>query len=117
MSTPTGYFEGAEACSGAKFLIAMTAYAALVSNVCFKSWPRRIVFLSGSLIIAVVANGVRAFGTIYVAHRTSVDFAVGFDHVFYGWVFFAIVITLRIDRKSTLLNSSHSCASRMPSSA
>src|SRR3546814_6733550 len=72
----------------------MTAYAALVSNVCFKSWPRRIVFLSGSLIIAVVANGVRAFGTIYVAHRTSVDFAVGFDHVIYGWVFFAIVIAL-----------------------
>src|SRR3546814_8602466 len=92
ISTPTGYFEVAEACLGAKFLIAMTAYAALVSNVCFKSWPRRIVFLSGSLIIAVVANGVRAFGTIYVAHRTSVDFAVGFDHVIYGWVFFAIVI-------------------------
>src|SRR3546814_4729775 len=72
----------------------MTAYAALFSNVCFKSWPRRIVFLSGSLIIAVVANGALAFGTIYVAHRTSVDFAVGFDHVIYGWVFFSIVFAL-----------------------
>src|SRR3546814_12507258 len=39
ISTPTGYFEVAEACSGAKFLIAMTAYAALVSN---RSEERRV---------------------------------------------------------------------------
>lgn len=94
ISTPTGYFEVAEACSGAKFLIAMAAYAVLVCNICFKSWSRRILFLAASLVIAIVANGVRAFGTIYVAHRTSTDFAVGFDHVIYGWVFFAIVIVL-----------------------
>lgn len=94
ITTPTGYFEVAEACSGAKFLIAMAAYAALVCNLCFKSWFRRAVFLLMSLLIAVVANGVRAFGTIYVAHRTSSDFAVGFDHVIYGWVFFALILTL-----------------------
>lgn len=94
ISTPTGYFEVAEACSGAKFLIAMAAYAALVCNVCFKSWPRRVLFLLMALVIAVLANGVRAFGTIYVAHLTSSDFAVGFDHVVYGWIFFAIVLAL-----------------------
>lgn len=94
ITTPTGYFEVAEACSGAKFLIAMAAYAALVCNICFKSWPRRIVFLSASLFIAVIANGVRAFGTIYIAHLTSIEFAAGFDHVVYGWIFFAIVIVL-----------------------
>lgn len=94
ITTPTGYFEVAEACSGAKFLIAMAAYAALVCNLCFKSWLRRAVFLLMSLLVAVAANGVRAFGTIYVAHRTSSDFAVGFDHVIYGWVFFAVVLTL-----------------------
>ncbi|HKR16788.1 exosortase A [Rhizorhapis sp.] len=94
ISTPTGYFEVAEACSGAKFLIAMAAYAALVCNLCFKSWPRRLIFLLMSLAIAVLANGIRAFGTIYVAHLTSSDFAVGFDHVVYGWVFFAVVLAL-----------------------
>lgn len=94
ISTPTGYFEVAEACSGAKFLIAMTAYATLVCNVCFKSWPRRLLFLLMALVIAVVANGVRAFGTIYVAHQTTSDFAVGFDHVVYGWVFFGTVLAL-----------------------
>ncbi|MEC3910793.1 exosortase A [Sphingobium sp. CR2-8] len=94
ITTPTGYFEVAEACSGAKFLIAMTAYGALVCNVCFRSWPRRVVFLTGALSLSVLANGVRAFATILVAHLTTVDAAVGFDHVVYGWVFFAIVMTV-----------------------
>lgn len=92
ITTPTGYFEVAEACSGAKFLIAMAAYAALVCNVCFRGWGRRAAFFPAALAISVLANGVRAFATIYVAHLTSVDAAVGFDHVVYGWVFFAIVI-------------------------
>jgi exosortase A len=92
ITTPTGYFEVAEACSGAKFVIAMTAYGALVCNVCFHSWTRRIGFLAGALGLSVLANGVRAFVTILVAHLTTVDAAVGFDHVVYGWVFFALVM-------------------------
>lgn len=94
ITTPTGYFEVAEACAGAKFLIAMIAYGALVANVCFRSWPRRIAFMAVAIAVPVLANGVRAFGTIYIAHRTSVDFAAGLDHVVYGWFFFAIVIAL-----------------------
>ncbi|ATW04890.1 exosortase A [Sphingorhabdus sp. YGSMI21] len=92
ISTPTGYFEVAEACSGIKFLIAMFAYGALVGNVCFQSWNRRILFLIAAVIVPILANGVRAFGTIYIAHHTSLDFAVGFDHIFYGWFFFAFVL-------------------------
>ncbi|GAB5488670.1 MAG: exosortase A [Parasphingorhabdus sp.] len=94
ISTPTGYFEVAEACSGIKFLIAMVAYGTLVGNVCFQSWNRRILFMLASIIVPVIANGIRAFGTIYIAHHTSVDFASGFDHIFYGWFFFAFVLAL-----------------------
>ncbi|QGP78581.1 exosortase A [Sphingobium sp. CAP-1] len=94
ITTPTGYFEVAEACSGAKFLIAMTAYGALVCNVCFRGWQRRILFMGGALTLSVLANGVRAYATILVAHLTTVDAAVGFDHVVYGWVFFAIIMVV-----------------------
>ncbi|NCP01573.1 MAG: EpsI family protein, partial [Sphingomonadales bacterium] len=92
--TPTGYFRVAEACSGIMFLIAMVAYGALVSNVCFQSWNRRILFMAAAVIVPVIANGIRAFGTIYIAHHTSLDFASGFDHIFYGWFFFAFVLIL-----------------------
>jgi exosortase A len=92
ITTPAGYFEVAEACAGVKFLIAMAALGALVANVCFRSWKRRAIFLIACGLVPVLANGVRAWGTIYVAEGTSVEFASGMDHVIYGGVFFAVVI-------------------------
>ena len=94
ITTPTGYFEVAEACSGVKFLIAMIAYGALVSNLCYKSWLRRIAFMIVSVIVPVVANGVRAWGTMYIAHYRGIAFAASFDHIFYGWIFFAAVLVI-----------------------
>jgi exosortase A len=94
ITIPNGWFEVAEACSGVKFLVAMVAYGALVANVCFKSWPRRAVFMTLCIAAPIVANGVRAFATIYAAHLTSVEAATGFDHIVYGWFFFAAVMAL-----------------------
>lgn len=92
ITTPNGYFEVAEACSGAKFLIAMVAFGVLVANVCYVSWRRRAAFMIAALTVPVLANGLRAFGTIYAAWWTSVEAATGFDHIVYGWVFFALVM-------------------------
>lgn len=92
ITIPNGYFEVAEACSGAKFVIAMFAFGALVANVCYVRWSRRIAFFAMAVIVPVFANGLRAFGTIYAAHLTSVEAATGFDHIVYGWVFFAAVM-------------------------
>ena len=94
ITTPAGLFEVAEACSGVRFLIAMVAYGVLVANVCFRSWSRRILFVVAATVIPILANGVRAWGTIYIAEQTGIEFAVGFDHILYGWIFFAIVIVL-----------------------
>ena len=92
ITIPNGYFEVAEACSGAKFVIAMIAYGALVANVCYVAWQRRAAFMALALVVPVLANGVRAAGTIYAAHLTSVEAATGFDHIVYGWVFFALTM-------------------------
>ena len=87
-----GVFEVAEACSGAKFVIAMIAYGALVANVCFVAWRRRAAFMAVALIVPVFANGIRAFATIYAAYLTSVAQATGYDHIVYGWIFFGLVM-------------------------
>ncbi|HUQ13285.1 MAG TPA: exosortase A [Novosphingobium sp.] len=94
ITTPTAIFKVAEACSGVKFLIAMIAFGALVANVCFRAWPRRLAFVTVAVVVPILANGVRAWGTILIAHYRGIEFAAGFDHVFYGWVFFAAVIAL-----------------------
>lgn len=92
ITTSNGYFEVAEACSGSKFVIAMVAFGTLVANVCYVAWPRRAAFVAMALVVPVIANGLRAWGTIYAAWWTSVEAATGFDHIVYGWLFFAAVM-------------------------
>lgn len=92
ITTPNGYYKVAEACAGVKFLVAMLAYGALVANMCFRRWTRRAVFMAACIVVPILANGVRAFATMYVGYLTTADAASGFDHVLYGWFFFAFVM-------------------------
>jgi len=91
---PNGAFEVAEACSGIRFLISMIAIGTLYAYLYYQSIWRRLVFVALSLIIPIIANGIRAFGIIYVGHKTDMEHAVGADHLVYGWVFFSIVLFL-----------------------
>ena len=93
IDTPAGLFEVAEACSGVKFLVAMIALGTLVAHSCFASWKRRALFMAAAVIVPVLANGVRAWGTIFIAQSQGIEFAAGFDHIVYGWIFFALVMT------------------------
>ncbi|HEX4847583.1 MAG TPA: exosortase A [Novosphingobium sp.] len=92
IDTPAGLFEVAEACSGVKFLIAMVALGVLVANVGFKGWGKRAAFLVLCVVVPILANGVRAWGTIFAAQYVGVERAAGIDHLIYGWIFFAVVI-------------------------
>lgn len=94
IDTPVGLFVVAEACSGVRFLIAMITLAVLVAYTCFESWSRRAAFMAAAIVVPIIANGIRAWGTIFVAQSHGVEFAAGFDHVFYGWFFFAFVVAL-----------------------
>lgn len=92
ITTPDGWFVVAEACSGVRFLVAMVAFGALIANQCFRTWPRRAAFMAFSIGVSVLANGMRAFATIFAAHLTDVTTATGFDHIVYGWIFFALTM-------------------------
>ena len=96
IDTPAGLFEVAEACSGVKFLIAMVAFGLLAANVCFLKPLRRAAMLAACVIVPILANGVRAWGTIYAAQIFGIEAAAGFDHIVYGWFFFAVVLALVI---------------------
>jgi exosortase A len=94
IDTPAGRFVVAEECSGVKFLIAMIALGTLVAWTGFRSWERRALLLAGAAFTSIAANGVRAWGTIFAAQYVGAERAGSFDHIVYGWVFFAIVIAL-----------------------
>jgi exosortase A len=91
ISIPTGDFEVAEACSGVRFLIATIALGALYANIAFKTWQRRTLVMLLFMAVPVFANALRAFGIIMIAHYSNMEYAVGADHLIYGWGFFAVV--------------------------
>lgn len=92
IDTPAGRFVVAEECAGVKFLIAMIALCVLVGWTGFRTWKPRLVLVMGAAVISIVANGIRAWGTIFAAQHIGIERAGGFDHIVYGWVFFAVVI-------------------------
>lgn len=94
LTIPSGKFEVAEACSGVRFLIATVALGCLFANMSFRSPLRRAIILVLAVIVPIVANGMRAFGIVYIAYITDHKVAVGVDHLIYGWIFFAIVTVL-----------------------
>ncbi|RME68266.1 MAG: exosortase A, partial [Alphaproteobacteria bacterium] len=71
LSTPSGDFEVAQACSGVRFLIATLALGVLFANISFKSWRRRAVVVALAVIVPIIANGLRAFGIVYIAYLTD----------------------------------------------
>lgn len=94
ISIPNGNFEVAEACSGLRFLTATLALGFLCMNLLFHTLWRRLVFLVLSLVVPIVANGVRAFGIVLLAYVSDNEIAVGIDHLIYGWIFFAFVTAI-----------------------
>jgi exosortase A len=94
ISIPTGNFYVAEACAGERYLIGSIAIGVLFAGLMYRSWWRRGTFLVLSLIIPIVANGIRAFGIIFLAYVANNEMALGIDHVIYGWIFFSLVTFL-----------------------
>jgi exosortase A len=93
IDTPGGKFVVAEECSGVKFLVAMVALSALAAWTGFTRWRPRLLLVIGAALVSILANGVRAWATIFVAQWVGAERAGSFDHIVYGWVFFAIVTT------------------------
>lgn len=91
---PSGNFEVVKACSGVRYLIATIALGVLFAALTYDTWRRRIAFMALCLVIPIVANSIRAFGIVMIAHYSDMQYAVGFDHLIYGWAFFGLVILL-----------------------
>ncbi len=93
---PAGTFLVAEACAGLRFLIAAIAFGALYALVMFRSPWRRLIVMVLSVVVPILANGLRGFGLVLIGHYSGNAAAVDADHVLYGWVFFSIVLLLLI---------------------
>jgi len=91
LSTPSGDWKIAEACSGIRYLTSSILVGVLFAGVAFRSWKRRCAFIVVSVLVPILANAVRAYLIIVLAYLSNNRIAAGVDHVIYGWVFFSLV--------------------------
>jgi exosortase A len=96
ISVPNGSFVVAEACAGIRFFIACVVIGCAFAYLNIGSWWRALLFVLFSVILPIIANGIRAFGIIYIGYSTDMEHAVGADHLIYGWFFFAVIIIVLI---------------------
>jgi exosortase A len=89
---PTGRWSVVEACSGLRYIIAAGVLALLFAYLNFKSLKRKVIFVFAAVAVSIFANYVRAYTVVLVGHLTNMRHGVGDDHVWYGWVFFGIVM-------------------------
>jgi exosortase A len=96
LSTPSGDWQVAEACSGIRYLLASAVIGTLVAGVAYRSWKRRIGFLLLSILLPIVANAVRAYGIVVLAYVSGNAIATGVDHIVYGFLFFSLLTAILV---------------------
>jgi exosortase A len=89
---PSGDWSVVEACSGVRYLISSITLGCLYAYLTYRSNLRRALFIGVSVVVPVVANGLRAYMIVMIGHLSSMKLATGVDHIIYGWLFFGLVM-------------------------
>ena len=93
-SIPSGNWSVVEACSGLRYLIASITLGFLFAYLNYRGAWRRAAFIVASILVPIVANWLRAYMIVMLAHLSSNKLATGVDHLVYGWLFFGLVMML-----------------------
>ncbi len=94
ITIPSGVFEVAVACSGIRYLIASVTIGCLYAHLTYSSLKKQLIFIVFAMLIPILANGIRAYLIVLIAHLSDLKYATGVDHLIYGWLFFGLVIGL-----------------------
>ena len=96
MTIPGGTFHVAEACAGVRYLLACLAFGLLVCDLFFRRAWKVVAYVVLTFAVPVVANVLRAYGIVMLAHLSDFEIAVGVDHLIYGYVFLSLVTVILI---------------------
>jgi exosortase A len=89
---PSGTWSVVEACSGIRYLISSITLGCLYAYLTYRSTLRRGLFLALSVVVPIIANGLRAYMIVMIGHLSGMALATGVDHLIYGWLFFGLVM-------------------------
>ncbi len=91
-SLPSGNWSVVEACSGVRYLIASVTMGLIYAYITYTRFYKRFVFVLVSIIVPIIANGLRAVLIVLLGHYSGMTIATGVDHLIYGWLFFGVIV-------------------------
>lgn len=85
-----GRFLVAEVCSGLRFLLASISLCALFAFLNIRSFGRGLILVGAGLAMSMLTNWIRVTSLVSLGHFSKMQHPWIEDHIFLGWVLFAI---------------------------
>ena len=99
--------EVAEACSGIRSLVSLTALAVFYGYFTERRIVARVAVVVFAVPLAIAANALRVAGTGIAAHLVGGEAAEGFFHTFSGWLVFATSLAFLMTFSEVLRRMRH----------
>ena len=91
---PFGTIEVAESCAGLSYFMSALTIAVIYSRLFLRTLEGTVVAIATAVTLAIVSNWVRVFGLILVGYQSRMQSPLMAEHATYGWIIFAVVISL-----------------------
>lgn len=89
---PSGSWSVVEACSGIRYLLTSFFVGSIFAYITYSRWYKRLIFILWMLLLSLLANWLRAYVIVMVAHLTNNQWGLGLSHLALGWVIFGLTI-------------------------
>ena len=91
-SIPSGRWSVIEWCSGISYLSVSFFTGSVFAYITFTRWTKRALFVLISIALPIVANWVRAYTIVIVAHLSDNQLGVAVGHTALGWIIFGVFV-------------------------
>lgn len=91
---PSGSWSVVEACGGIRYLFTAFFVGSIFAYLTYQRWYKRLAFIISILLLSLLANWLRAYVIVIVAHLTDNQWGMGLSHLALGWVIFGIIISI-----------------------
>ena len=89
---PSGSWSVVEACSGIRYLLTSFFVGSIFAYLTYARWYKRLSFVLWMLAASLLANWVRAYAIVMIAHLSNNQWGLGLSHLAFGWVVFAVTV-------------------------
>lgn len=89
---PSGSWSVIEACAGIRYLLTSLFVGSIFAYITYTKWQKRLIFILWMLVLPLLANWLRAYTIVMVAHLSNNEWGLGLSHLTFGWVIFGLTM-------------------------